>query len=360
MNATKPKRILVINIFGIGDVLFTTPLIRNIKENFPNSFLGFVCNQRVQGILFNNPYVDKIFVFEKDYYRNLAKSSRLRCLKDFLTFLNSIKKERFDLCIDLSLNGQVGFFTWALGIRKRAGFNYKNRGWLLTDGIPIEGYEGKHVAEFYLGLLKFLGLEINAVNLEIFLNEAERMWREDYLRNNGISEGDLLMAIIPGGGASWGKDAVIKHWPAEKYAEIADKCIEKFRAKIIILGDYSDFEACNLVFGFIKQRAIQTCGKTDLRQFAALLNRCNLVVTNDGGPLHVAVAAGCKTVSLFGPVDEKVYGPFTSNPLRHRVVKKKITCRPCYRRFKLADCSKRICLEEISVVEVFQAIEELI
>jgi len=325
--AARLKRILVINPFGIGDVLFTTPLIRNIKENLPDCFLGFVCNERAKGILAGNPYIDKIFVYEKDYYRNLAKLSRLKCLSEFRSFLAQIKKENFNLAIDLSLSGQVSFFLWWLGIKNRVGFNYKNRSWLLTDKIPIDGYAEKHIVEFYLGLLEKLGFKIGSPNLEITLGQEENSWRADFLRNHGILQNDLLIAIIPGGGASWGRDANIKHWPAEKYAEIADKSIKKFKAKIIILGDTADLEVCSRVHAAIKGSAIQACGLTNLRQFAALLNRCNLVVTNDGGPLHVAVAAGAKTVSLFGPVDEKVYGPFPSDPARHRVIKKELACR---------------------------------
>lgn len=359
MSAIRPKRILVVNIFGVGDVLFTTPLIRNIRENLPDCFLGFICNQRARAILLNNPYPDKVWVFEKDHYRHLAKSSRLKCLKEFLAFLNQIRKERFDLVLDLSLSGQVSFFTWLLGIKRRIGFNYKNRGWLLSDKIPIEGYRVKHVVEFYSDLLKSLNFTVNSLNLEIFLSPEEKKWAEVFLRNNGITEDELLIAIVPGGGASWGREAVIKHWPAEKFAEIADKCIEKFKAKIIILGDYGDTAACNRVSAAVRDKAVQACGQTDLRQFAALLNRSNLVVTNDGGPLHIAVAAGAKTVSLFGPVDEKVYGPFPYDPQRHRVVKKELNCRPCYQRFRTPDCTKRICLEEIDAEEVLRAIEEI-
>ncbi len=360
MSAISPKHILIVNTFGIGDVLFTTPLIRNIKENLPGCFLSYVCNDRAKGVLANNPYLDKIFVFEKDYFRNLAKLSRLKCFREFLLFLNRLRREKFDLALDLSLSGKVSFFLWLLGIKKRVGFNYKNRGWLLTDKIPIDGYTGKHVVEFYLEILNRLKFKISSVNLEIFLGEAEKKWKEDFLKNNGISERDLLIAIIPGGGASWGKDAGFKHWPACRYAEIADKCIEKFKAKIIIFGDYQDSEACNRAYEAVKGRAIQLCAKTDLGQFAAMLARCNLVITNDGGPLHLAVAAGAKTVSLFGPVDERVYGPFPYDPNKHRVVKKEFNCRPCYKKFKLADCVKRVCLEDINSADVLKAVEELI
>lgn len=354
------KRVLIVNPFGIGDVLFTTPLVRSLKENLRGCFVGYVCNARAVGVLTNNPFVDRVFIFEKDYFRSLAKKSRLRCLKEFIGFLSSIKKERFDLCLDLSLSGQVGFFVWLLGIKERVGFNYKRRGWLLTRGLAFAGYEGKHVIEFYLDLLRELKVSVSDNRPEIFFSDEEIKWRGEFLKQEGIGAGEMVVAVIPGAGASWGKDAVIKRWPAENFAKLADKCIEKFSPKIIIMGDFKDEDACRAVQEKMSGAASQLCGRTTLRQFAAILSGCNLVITNDGGPLHMAVAAGAKTVSLFGPVDEKVYGPYPDDPKRHRVIKKQLDCRPCYRRFKLRECQRRICLEEINPQEVIAAIEELL
>ncbi|MFZ5801016.1 MAG: lipopolysaccharide heptosyltransferase II [Candidatus Omnitrophota bacterium] len=360
MSGLSRKRILIVNPFGIGDVLFTTPLLRSLKENISGSFIGYVCNARTEKILASNPFVDRIFVFEKDYFRSLAKKSRLKCLKEFLKLLSSIKQERFDLCLDLSLSGQIGFFVWLLGIKERVGFNYKNRGWLLTKGLSFAGYEGKHVVEFYLDLLRKLDIPVSDNQLEIFLSDEEKKRRDDFFKKMGIGAGDRVIAVIPGAGLSWGKDAVVKHWPAENFADIADKCIEKFSSQIIIMGDFKDENACRAVQEKMSGAAVQLCGKTTLRQFAAILNRCSLVITNDGGPLHMAVACGAKTVSLFGPVDEKVYGPYPFEPQRHRVIKKQLDCRPCYRRFKLKECPRRLCLETINPEEVFGAIEELL
>ena len=95
------KKILVINPFGIGDVLFSTPLIRALRDTHPDSYIGYFCNRRAREVLGSNPNIDRIFVYEKDDYRACWKESRLKCAMKILGLLNDIAKERFDTAIDL-------------------------------------------------------------------------------------------------------------------------------------------------------------------------------------------------------------------------------------------------------------------
>src|SRR3989338_2541370 len=202
-----PRKILLINIFGIGDVLFTTPLISNIKENLPDCFIGYVCNKRTAPVLAGNPKVNKVFIFEKDEYRKLFRESRVDFFKKIFSAIQEIKKENFDTLIDVSLSSQVNFFTRFTGIPQRIGFNYKNRSPFLTKKVELKSYEGKHVADYYLELLEGLGFSIKNRNLEIFPGPEDYRGVLDLFIKSGIKSNDKLIAIIPGGGASWGKDA---------------------------------------------------------------------------------------------------------------------------------------------------------
>lgn len=359
MKESSRKKILIINPFGIGDVLFATPLVRNIKYNFPESTIAFICNQRTVDLLNNSPYIDKIFVFEKDYFRQLKEISFIKCLKELWRFFYSIKIMRFDFAIDLSLGGRTSFYLWLAGIKNRLGFNYKNRSWFLNKKIDIQGYEKKHIVQYYLELLTFLELKVKDDFLDLFLNNEDKAFADEFLKQNGIACDDLIFAIVPGGGASWGRQAVFKHWPTEKFAELADKCVEKYKAKIIICGDLKDEAICKDVSCAMKHNFVMACSRTTLRQFAALLGKCNLVITNDGGPLHVAVAVGAKTLSIFGPVDEAVYGPYPLSK-KHRTIKAGLDCQPCYQRFRMGECDNIECLNNLKVETVFEKVGELI
>src|SRR3989344_7925031 len=327
-----PKKILIINTFGIGDVLFTTPLISNIKAHQPTTFIGYLANARTAPMLALSPKIDKVFVYERDEFNAVYRLSRGEFIQKFRKFLKSIQRERFDLAVDLSLNDNMSFLMWLIGIRKRIGFNYKNRSPFLSKKIKLEGYENKHVVEYYLELLADLGVPAQHKRLEIFIPETDHRWAEFVLQEHGPLKDKKVVIVIPGGGASWGKDAVYKRWPSEKYAKLADKIVENFGVAIILIGDKKEQDLCDAVARRMRHVCVNLCGKTSITQLAALSERCKAVVVNDGGPLHIAVAAGAKTVSIFGPVDDRVYGPYPRD--KHIVITQDIACRPCYRRFR--------------------------
>ncbi len=353
-NLSSFKRILIINIFGIGDVLFTTPLISNIKRKFPKSFIGYLCNKRTQPFLKHHPRIDRIFVYEKDDYRQIFKKSKIKFLKKIREALTEIKRENIDIVIDVSLNGMVSFLMMICGIKERVGFNYKNRSLFLTQKIPLKGYEGKHVVEHYLDLLKSIDIDPIENRLEIFIPPEDKKYAQEKL---GEIKGRKI-AIVPGGGASWGKDARYKRFPLEKYSELVDKMIEKYDANVILMGDNGEASLCRGIWQLKPQKIFDLSGQTTITQMAAVFKQCQLVIVNDGGPLHVAVAAGARTISIFGPVDEKVYGPYPQD--QHVVVTKAIACRPCYRRFKRVDCDHITCLTKLNVQEILKEVERIL
>ncbi len=354
MPQNPPKRILIINIFGIGDVLFTTPLMSNIKLHNPGCYIGYVCNKRAVDVLKGNTGVDRVFVYEKDDYRDALKRSKGEFIKKIFSSLAEIKQEQFDCVIDLSLNKYASILMGLIGIKRRIGFNYRNRSLFLTEKIKLNGYEGKHVVDFYLSLLKHLDIPIQSRSFEFAIGEGDHQWAKTVLERWGVKDSDILIGLVPGGGASWGKDANLKRWPAEKYAKLADKVVEKYKAKVILLGDISENELCASIRSQMRREAFVIAEPTSIQQFAALLKRCRLIVLNDGGPLHIAVAAGVKTVSIFGPVDENVYGPYPKEG--HAVVSSDIACRPCYRQFKIADCEHYNCLRLLDVEHILERV----
>ena len=354
------KKILFINPFGIGDVLFTTPLIHTLKDAFPGVKIGYLCNRRTASILESNPYVDSVFVYERDEFEAIRKKSFFAWLRNIIAFLDRIKKEHFDIALDFSLNTQYGFFSWYAGIRERAGFDFKKRGGFLTRKIKLSGYSDKHIVEYYAELLKFLGVDLKYRKLELYPKEKDMRRAEGILTKAGVLQADLV-GIIPGAGRSWGKDAYLKHWPPENFAQLADKIIENHQAEIIIMGDFSEKEIAQKILKNMRQEAVDLSGMTTIGELSALLSKMKLVITNDGGPLHIAAALGKKTVSFFGPVDSKVYGPYPADENRHIILRKNLECSPCYRNFRLNPCYRNgECLKTIDVKEACEAVERLL
>ncbi len=355
------KRLLIIDPFGIGDVLFTTPVIKAVKDVYPDNYIGYWCNERVADILKNNPAINRVFAFSRGDLKKLYQQSHLEAIKKFFSLVSAIRKDRFHVCIDFSLDHRYSLICKLLGIKKRIGFNYKKRGRFLTDKIGIDGYKGKHVVEYYLDLLKFIGIKAKDKDLCLSVPRENKAKAQIKLSRLGAKQGDLLIGIAPGGGASWGKQASFKHWSALKYAQLADKIISEFKAKVVILGDDSEIPIGDIITSAMKNKAIDLTGKTTLEELTAIISQPDILITNDGGPLHIAVALGKKTVSIFGPVDELVYGPYPAGK-NHRVIKKDLSCRPCYNNFRFQECSREVreCINNISVEDVLIEVRSLL
>ncbi|RJO64041.1 MAG: glycosyltransferase family 9 protein [Candidatus Omnitrophota bacterium] len=355
------KNVLFINPFGIGDVLFTTPLVHTLKESFPENRVGYLVNKRSASVLRDNPYVDSVFIYDRDEFEKLRRSSTLEWAKKAFLLLRAIQKEHYNLALDFSLNTQYGFLSWLAGIKERAGFDYKKRGMFLTRKISLDGFVNAHMVEQYASLLRMVGIEPSYRKPEVYLNRLAQNKADALLSGSGIKEGDILVGLLPGGGRSWGKDARVKQWPPERFGQLADKIIENYHAKIIIMGDSEEEMLAKKVKENIRYGALDCTGKTSVVELAALIKRTCLLVCNDGGPLHIAVGLGVKTVSLFGPVDDAVYGPYPPSGM-HIVMKSQMPCRPCYRNFRLSRiCTQGSdCLQEIGVEDVFENVKKLL
>ncbi|MFH1094155.1 MAG: glycosyltransferase family 9 protein [Candidatus Omnitrophota bacterium] len=357
----KSASFLVINPFGIGDVLFSTPLIRNLRENFPAAEIYYLCNRRTAPILKQHTLLKKVFVYERDDFVKARKQSFRAWLKKFCGFIGEIRAERIDAVIDLSLNTQYGFFAWLAGIPRRYGLDYKNRCRFLNKKIAIGGYSDKHVADYYLDVLKLLDIEPKICGLEIYTDIASNDRAETFLKQKGISEKNCIIGIAPCGGSAFGKDAYIKRWPADKYSALIDGLINEFKAKIFIFAGPEEKEDVAGILQAVRLKSdVYEFTGSSLAQTAALVDKCGLFIGNDTGPLRFADALNKKIVALFGPVDEKVYGPYPYEQGRTVVIKKDMACRPCYRKFRLPPCPyNKKCLEDITVEEVLQAVRKL-
>lgn len=360
MTSAEHKRILVINPFGIGDILFTTPVIRALKAEYPDCFIGYWCNRRVRPLLESNPKIDKIFDLNRGDLKKIFHESFLKGIWEAWKLGLKIRKSKFNICFDFSLDYRYSLVAKILGIRKRLGFNYKNRGKFLTEKLDLTSYSDKHVVEYYLDLLRFLDIKPKDRSLELTVPAAAELKAQNMLSARGIEKGDLVVGIAAGAGGSWGKDAGYKHWPALKFAQVADKLANEFKAKIVILGDETEQPIAEVIVNAMLHKPVDLTGRVKLELLPAVIKSLNILISNDGGPMHMASALGVKSVSVFGPVSELVYGPYPDKR-NHSVLKWDMECRPCYKNFRLPVCDKdKECLKSVSVEDVFVAASALL
>ncbi|MBI4432046.1 MAG: glycosyltransferase family 9 protein [Candidatus Omnitrophica bacterium] len=351
------KRILVVNPFGIGDALFSMQAVEALRQEIPDVFIGFLCNERTADLVRLNTSIDRTFVFNRDQFRGLWRKSPLVFLKELRAFLDLIRRERFDTLLDFSLGRQYSFFAMLIGIPRRIGFDYKGRGTFLTQKTKIEGYEDCPVAQTQLQLLEASGIFAHKKNrLPIFISEEAREGAAEELRKRGFLESDRILAVAPGGGRSWGQNAIYKQWDPHRFSETANAFAG---VKVLLLGDESERALLAELAAGIKNTHWVVAGQP-IEKVCALLSRSQALVCNDGGLLHLANALGVKTVSIFGPVDEKVYGPFDQT-IPSEVMIEPVPCRPCYHRFRFPPCPyERRCLAELPTEKVVTALKKML
>lgn len=354
------KRFLVVNPFGIGDAIFSMTLAEAIRAQVPDAFIGFVGNERTKNLIRMNSSIDRTYVFNRDLFRRLWSKHPLLFLKKLRSLLGFLKEERYDAVFDLSLGREYAFFTSWIGISERIGLNYKGRGFFLNRKLRFKGYSDRHVVDAQLDLLPLAGLERSRVTgrLPFRVPEFARVEADTFLSKAGIRAGEPLIVLAPGGGRSWGVNAIYKQWSPERFAKAVNLYCVKHPSKVIVVGDRSEETLLAEAALHLGAPSVLVAGKS-LEFVSACLERANILFCNDGGLMHLANALGVKTVAVFGPVDPAVYGAY-GTAAAHRSVVAPVLCRPCYAHFHFPPCmNDRRCLTEIQAETVASAAEEI-
>jgi lipopolysaccharide heptosyltransferase II len=330
------KRILIFNVNWLGDVLFSTATIRNIRRNFPQSFIACIIPSRCYHILKGNPHLDEIIIFdEKDRHKSTVEK---------LKFISYLKSKDFDVVFLLHRSLTRALMCRLAGIPERIGYLTRKRRFLLTKKIAAVDIHSLHRIDYYLNIIEKAGLRCEDRFTEFFTSDEDWGFVKDTLGKKGITEDDLLIGINPGG--NWSP----KRWPKEYWAILADKLIGELKAKVIISGSASDSALANQICELMKNEPNIACGVFNLKQLGALFKRLNLFITADTGPLHIANASGAKKIiALFGPTSPKITGPYPGN--NAVVLKKDVGCKiPCY----VVGCKDNRCMKAITPEEVFE------
>lgn len=324
--------LLLLNLNHIGDILFTTPAIRALREKYPNAHISAVVLQGMEDVLKHNPCIDEVLV-------------RRRGMVDVLKLIPKVRKNNLASVLFSFSSFQLALLGKLSGAKVRVGFDDPQVKTMLTDRV----YRDKsiHRANSFLDLAKVLGAASENSKMELFVGDDERRFAEDLLKNSGISGDRPLIAISPG------SSVAAKEWFPERYAALADR-LKADGADVIVVGAPSERETINKVIGSASNQPVDLAGKTKIGQLAGVLERCDVVVSNDTGPMHMAVSVGTPVVAIFGPTEPKVFGPYS---LESVVLRDKLPCGPCEHK---PTCDNRDCLQTITVERAYEAAMQLL
>ncbi len=349
--AAPVRRILVIKFLGLGSVLLATPLLRRLREEWPEARITFLTFAPNAELVRRLDCVDEVLV--------VRRSGLFTLLFSVPALLLVLRRARFDLALDLEFYSRLSnLVSWASGARRRIGFFVRARwrGSLLTDPVyfnPTLPY-GRAV----LALLKPLGLEEATTDRLVApeVQQEEAVMARRRLSELGVPASGAVVVINVNASDLCDE----RRWPGERYASLVDR----FRNEIAqvdcfaFIGAPGEVAAVRQVIDLIGPEARPLCidlaGRTNLAELIVLLQGAVLLVTNDSGPLHLAAALRLPTVSLYGPETPALYGPVGEN---HLVFYAGHWCSPCLSVYnaKIAMChGENECMRRISLDEVVQ------
>ncbi len=317
MDKTKIRKILVISLSNIGDVVLTFPVLDILKRDFPKAQISVVVGPKAKGLLYSNPNFHHIYIFNK--HQPWLSSAR---------WILKLLKTRYDLVVDLR-NTMIPLF-----IAPR----YMTPLWRRRVGRCL------HVRDEHLNRLKSIYPYRNISNTRysLFITEKDSSYIKNLL-NNEFKDSDNRYIIVSPGAADKSK-----RWGYNRFAELCDKIINIYNIKVVLIGDAGEDK--NIVVKILKEMkapAMDIAGKTSLIQLAEVIKNALLVITNDSAPMHLASYLNVPVLAIFGPTSPERYGPWSNNS---SFIRNNISCEKCkYPKSGLLHS----CMDAISVNSVF-------
>ncbi len=325
------KKILVIKPRAIGDVLLSTPVLPNLREEFPGAQIDFLVEKFASDVMIDNPFIDNVISFDTK-------------MQSSISIIKYVRKNRYNLIIDLFANPRTAIITMLSGTKYRVGFPFKWR--KFAYNILVHPRSGEvHNVEFNLDAIRRLGIPIKFKNPTFYLNDMVKKFADSFLSSHNLPPRKFITINIGGG---W----EIKRLPMSKLIEICDLIHAKLHSSVVILyGPSEKNEATQIT----ESTNAILAPPTSLHEMGAIMKESLLLITNDSGPMHIAAALGVPTLVIFGPTSPRLQGPYEN--ISEIVRNENLDCLEC----NLTKCPiGNPCMKELMVETIFDKLMKLI
>ena len=335
-------KILIIKFSSLGDIILTTAALRAIREKFPrdNFKISFLIGEESKDILLRSPYIDELLVCD---LKNKDKG-----LAGLWGIGRILRKKNFDIVIDLQNNRLSHILSYLSGCINRYGYDNKKFAFLLNHTIKDEKPPIDPVTHQFR-ILKMLGIGLLDNSLELWPSNEDAKAIEELLNAQWLSQAQKIVGINIGASKRWST----KCWPLEHLIRLCEE-LESKDIRVLITGTQDDLPLASMLINSLKNaKIINACGKTSINELAVLIKKCQVFISADSSPLHIASAVGTPFIALFGPTDYRRHLPPGKN---HIVINKDLNCSPCYK----TKCRTKRCMLEIDPAQVLAAVEKLL
>jgi heptosyltransferase-1 len=346
-------KILIIKPSSLGDVIHTLPFLKAVKDSLPDATIDWVISKNLKGIIEDNPLINEVIVFDKDSWKSIRNLPGT--LNGISLLKKTLKRKKYDVVADLQGLLRSGIIAHCTPAGSKIGFADAREGSRFFYDRKISADGVVHAVDKCLEMAKAIGAKTGKAEFPLMVDEAAKERVKKLI--GGVNE---YIVVVPS--ARW----ATKMWPAESFA----KLIRKITLPCVIAGGKGDRETANKiierartantsslprkgVLPYAPANVINMAGRTNLKELVALIAGARAVVSNDSGPMHIAAALDRPVVALFGPTDPVKTGPYGWQKNKNfRVLTSGVSCAPCFRR----KCKKPVCMNNISVEEVFEAL----
>ncbi|MCL5028966.1 MAG: glycosyltransferase family 9 protein [Bacteroidetes bacterium] len=330
-NSNEIKKILCIKPRGIGDIVLSTIILDNLIAYFPGVKIDYLTEYFAKDAVDNNPLINKLLTMERTEFP--------------LKVAYRIRKEKYNLILDLWSNPRSAQITFLSRVKYRVGFGYRGRKYAYNI-LATSDRGAHHSAEHNLELLHALSIPVHSKIIHYYISQEDDNFGKDFIKNN-FSDNAAIIGIVPSGG--WES----KRCDSSKWVEICKAISAKFKSKFLILWGPGDEDDANYIKNHLSDLSI-LAPRTSVKRMSGLIKNCSMIIANDSGPMHISAALGIPTLGLFGPTDPKTHGPYSENSAY--VINENLFCRICnlqkclYKHECFNDMSLDIIVEKVSLL----------
>lgn len=342
------RRILIIRLSAIGDVVMTTPVAKALRRAFPDAYIAWVVEDKSKDAVLGNPYVDEVIVWNRKSSSGTRPARAVSHVRSLIELGRKLRARKFDAAIDFQGLLKSAIVARISGARRRLGYDNAREGaaLLYSTKLPMTktGLRGE---DLYREMLRLLGVPADEMEMCFPVSDEDRACARDFIADalRSQNRSRKIIALCPA--TTWAH----KHWTDEGWAQLADALALRHGALPVFLGSKADIGLIDRISALMSTDAMSTIGKTTLKQAAAIIEQSDLVISVDTGLLHIANAMNRPIVGIFGPTTWSYLGKKDSL----RIVAKELSCMPCFRR---PSCESFDCMRTIIAHDVLSAAKD--
>jgi lipopolysaccharide heptosyltransferase II len=350
------RKILVLRLSSVGDVIRTLPAVKTLKDHYPSSHITWIVEEPSRTLLESQPEIDEVIVFPRKRWTEGVKSAKglWKTMGEARRFVSDLRKRQFDVAIDFHGILKSGILCFLSGSLMRIGFDRKSgkEGNFLFSNVKIS-LPDERMSRFQsnFALLKPLGLEVKTLNPRLHIPAKDQEYVGSFFDSLPPSHKGLRVAIHPGTSPK----ISFKRWMPERYSQLADRLVRELKATVIFTWGPGELSLVENIRERMTEPSVAGPATESLMQLAEVFKRCSVYVGGDTGPMYLASLVGTPIVVVYGPTDPVLYEPLGLC----RKVMKEVGCNPCYPGRKRS-CRELNCLKMVTVDDVFKATKEIL